>query len=52
MRSCIKGSQGRVLSYDDVSHYQRIVVALGETIRIMGAIDEAIDGLGGWPIDE
>ena len=41
-----------MLSYDDVSHYQRIVVALGETMRIMGEIDEAIDRLGGWPIDE
>ncbi len=48
----LKDRRGRVLSYDDVSHYQRIVVALGETIRIMGEIDEAIDGLGGWPIDE
>ena len=36
----LKDRRGRVLSYDDVSHSQRIVVALAETIRIMGAIDE------------
>ena len=41
-----------MLSYDDVEHYRKVVVSLGETIRIMGEIDEAIDGLGGWPIDE
>lgn len=48
----LKDRRGRVLSYDDVEHYRKVVVALGETIRIMGEIDEAIDGLGGWPIDE
>ncbi len=27
--------QRRNLSYEDISHYQKIVVALGETIRLM-----------------
>jgi len=31
-------------------YYQRVVVALNETIRIMGAIDALIDEHGGWPI--
>jgi hypothetical protein len=48
----LKDRRGRVLSYDDVEHYQKVAVALGETIRVMGEIDEGIEGLGGWPIDE
>ncbi len=39
------------MSYDDIEHYQKVVVSLGETIGVMGEIDEAIEGLGGWPID-
>ena len=35
------------LSYDDVTHYGRIVVALKETIRLMARIDEVIPA---WPI--
>ena len=46
-----KGQPGRLLSPEDIDHYQRIVVALHETIRIMGEIDEAIDEHGGWPIE-
>ena len=29
--------------------YQKIVVALNETIRIMKEIDEVIEENGGWP---
>ena len=36
------------LSYDDVTHYGKIVVALKETIRLMEEIDEIIPS---WPID-
>jgi hypothetical protein len=45
----LKDRKGRVLTADDIKHYQRIVVALQETIRIMGEIDEVIDAHGGWP---
>jgi len=31
----LKDRRGRALSYDDIRHYQRIVVALGETGRLM-----------------
>jgi len=31
----LKDRRGRELSYDDISHYQKVAVALGETIRIM-----------------
>jgi len=40
---------GRVLTDENITHYQKIVVALNETIRIMNEIDEAIDQHGGWP---
>ncbi|UWX58492.1 N-6 DNA methylase [Chlorobaculum sp. MV4-Y] len=35
----LKDRKGRTLNYDDVKHYQRIIVALTETERIMGEID-------------
>lgn len=45
----LKDRKGRTLSKDDISHYQKIVVALSETIRLMKEIDEVIDRHGGWP---
>jgi len=43
----LKDRRERVLTYDDIRHYQRVVVALSETIRVMDAIDEAIPV---WPM--
>ena len=43
----LKDRKGRKLSSDDIDHYQKIVVALSETIRIMREIDELIPG---WPL--
>ncbi|MCC7389314.1 MAG: N-6 DNA methylase [Phycisphaerales bacterium] len=40
---------GRVLTDEDIAHYHRIVIALNETIRLMGEIDEVIEEHGGWP---
>ena len=45
----IKDRKDRVLSPADVTHYLRVVVALHESIRIMGEIDETIAIHGGWP---
>jgi len=45
----LKDRRGRVLSEEDIAHYQKIVVALSETIRLMEEIDEVIDKHGGWP---
>lgn len=45
----LKDRKGRTLSKDDLAHYHKIVVALSETIRLMGLIDEAIAKHGGWP---
>ena len=44
----LKDRKGRKLSFDDLFHYQKIVVALKETMRLM----EEIDGLiPAWPIE-
>ncbi len=45
----LKDRKGRTLSADDIAHYQRIVVALSETIRLMAEIDRVIESHGGWP---
>ncbi len=46
-----RGEPGRTLTAEDIAHYQRIVVALKETIRLMEEIDEVIEAHGGWPIE-
>lgn len=38
----LKDRKGRTLSDEDILHYQKIVVALSETIKLMKKIDEAI----------
>jgi len=43
----LKDRRGRQLSFDDVEHYCKVVVALNDTIRLMGEIDDAITD---WPI--
>ncbi|MBP6965582.1 MAG: N-6 DNA methylase [Armatimonadetes bacterium] len=44
----LKDRRGRKLNFDDQQHYQRIVVALKETMRLMGEIDSLIPS---WPIE-
>ncbi len=44
----LKDRKGRTLTFDDLLHYQKIVVALKETIRLMGEIDALIPG---WPME-
>jgi len=43
----LKDRKGRALSFGDVRHYQRVVVALSETRRLMREVDETIPG---WPL--
>jgi hypothetical protein len=45
----LKDRKGRKLSKEDITHYQKVVVALSETIRLMKEIDVLIDKHGGWP---
>ena len=44
----LKDRKGRTLTYDDLAHYQKVIVALKETIRLMSEIDKAIPK---WPIE-
>ena len=50
LQKWLKDRKGRKLTYDDLTHYQHVVSALNETIRLMSEIDSAIDEHGGWPI--
>ena len=43
----LKDRRGRLLTFDDLTHYQKIVVALQETMRLMAEIDNAIPE---WPM--
>ncbi len=44
----LKDRRGRKLTYDDLTHYQKIVGALRETLRLMAEIDGAITR---WPVE-
>ena len=44
----LKDRKGRTLSYDELTHYQKVAAALAETIRIMEEIDQAIPN---WPME-
>ena len=46
----LKDRKGRTLAKDDLAHYQKIVVSLAETIRLMKEIDVVIEKHGGWPL--
>ena len=43
----LKDRRGRMLTFDDLAHYQKVVVALQETIRLKAEIDAAIPE---WPL--
>jgi hypothetical protein len=47
LQKWLKDRKGRRLSNEDIVHYQRVVVAIKETIRLMFEIDKAIPK---WPI--
>jgi predicted helicase len=44
----LKDRKGRTLTFDELTHYQKIIVALKETSRLMAEIDELIPG---WPME-
>jgi len=48
LQKWLKDRKGRKLTFDDLFHYQKIVVALKETMRLMGEIDKLIPS---WPIE-
>jgi predicted helicase len=43
----LKDRKGRALTYDELTHYQKVIVALKETIRLMTELDALIPG---WPV--
>ncbi len=47
-RKWLKDRKGRTLSFEDIEHYEHVVAALHETLRLMSEIDAAI---GKWPIE-
>jgi len=47
LQKWLKDRRGRQLTYDDLTHYQRVVVALQTTMTLMEQIDQAIPE---WPI--
>jgi predicted helicase len=47
----LKDRKGRSLAYEDLTHYQRVVAALAETIALMRETDEVIEAHGGWPLN-
>ncbi len=40
IKKWLKDRQGRTLEFDDILHYQKIIVELTETDRLMKEIDE------------
>ena len=47
LQKWLKDRRGRKLSYEDLTHYQKVVVALQKTIELMEKIDHVIPE---WPI--
>ena len=45
----LKDRKDRNLTKDDIEHYQKMIVAISETIRLQTEIDKVIDEHGGWP---
>jgi predicted helicase len=43
----LKDRKGRKLTVDDINHYQKVIVALRETIHLMAEIDSLIPS---WPL--
>ena len=46
----LKDRRGQVLNYADICHYQKVAAALGETGRLIKAVNEVIEGGGDWPM--
>jgi predicted helicase len=51
LQKWLKDRKGRILSFNDLEHYETVVSALLQTIELMSAIDEVIEENGGFPIE-
>lgn len=45
----LKDRRERTLSEEDILHYTKVIVSLGETIKIMQEVDEVLGKHGGFP---
>jgi predicted helicase len=46
----LKDRRGRQLTFDDLTHYQRVLAALARTGVLMQEVDAIVDRHGGWPL--
>lgn len=46
----LKDRKGRLLTYDDITHYQNVVAALDRTLTVQRELDAAVNAAGGWPL--
>ena len=46
----LKDRKGRLLTYDDITHYQNVVAALDRTLTVQRELDAAVNTAGGWPL--
>ena len=46
----LKDRKGRLLGYDDLTHYQHVIAALARTLALQAALDDAAGQAGGWPL--
>ncbi|MGH8183824.1 MAG: type ISP restriction/modification enzyme, partial [Rhodanobacteraceae bacterium] len=46
----LKDRKGRLLSFDDIEHYQRVIAALAHTLALQAGLDAAVTAVGGWPL--
>nr|WP_259343706.1 type ISP restriction/modification enzyme [Oceanobacillus picturae] len=46
----LKSRKHRVLAYDELVHFQRIVSMVKKTIQLEYSIDDVIKCSGGWPL--
>ena len=44
----LKDRKGRLLGYDDITHYQHTLAALARTLAIQAELDAAVHAAGGW----
>jgi len=46
----LKDRKGRLLTYDELTHYQNVIAALARTLELQDELDQSIATAGGWPL--
>jgi len=46
----LKDRKGRLLSFDDIEHYQHVIAALARTLALQFDLDACVKQAGGWPL--